>query len=93
MIRCAMNRNEAIATITEHLSSLDDDGVQAVADLVTSMAATDSVLPRDLTPRELALIEQSKEDFKAGRTVFLDDYKAEMEIFWAGMHVKQSSKA
>jgi hypothetical protein len=27
-----------------------------------------SVLPRTLTPREMALVEQSKADFKAGRT-------------------------
>jgi hypothetical protein len=63
----AMTRAEAIAAINAKLSSLDDDGVLAVASIVEDMAA-DGELPRALTARELALIAQSKEDFEAGRT-------------------------
>ena len=67
-----MTRNQAIAIITERLASLDDARVQTVADIVQSMA-DESVLPREMTARELALIEQSKEDFKTGRTYTLDE--------------------
>ena len=63
-----MTRAEAIAAINAKLSSLDDDGVMEVASIVEDIAAPDD-LPRALTARELALIEQSKEDFKAGRVV------------------------
>ena len=61
-----MNRNQAIDDINAHLSSHDDERAQTIAKIVQSMAAPDD-LPRTLTARELALIEQSKEDFKAGR--------------------------
>ena len=43
-----------------------------VGDIVDAFA-TDSVLPRPLTTKELALIEQSKEDFRLGRTRSHDD--------------------
>ena len=61
-----MTRAEAIATINAKLSSLDDDGLKAVASIVEDLSAG-SDLPRPLTARELELIERSKEDFKAGR--------------------------
>ena len=73
-----MTRDQAIASINETLPSLDDEQVQAVADLARSMAADDE-LPRELTARELALIEQSKEDFKAGRTYSLDEMDAYLD--------------
>jgi hypothetical protein len=62
-----MTRAEAIAAINAKLSSLDDDEVMAVASIIEDIAAADE-LPRALTARELALIEQSKEDFRVGRT-------------------------
>ena len=88
-----MNREEAIAIITSQLASLDDEEVQTVADMVTSMAtealdATDGILPRELTARELALIEQSKEDFRLGRTYSADEYRAEIDTFMASLHAK-----
>ena len=75
-----MTRTEAIAIITEKLSSLDDERVMTVADIVQDMAKTDD-LPRHLTPRELALIEQSKEDFKAGRAYSLAEARAMTDAF------------
>ena len=65
-----MTRTEAIAIITAKLADLDDERVEAVAAIVQSM---DGDLPRELTARELALIEQSKQDFEAGRTYTLDE--------------------
>ena len=88
-----MNREEAIAIITSQLASLDDEEVQTVADMVQSMAdqvpeSTESVLPRELTARELALIEQSKEDFRLGRNYSADEYRAEIDTFMASLHAK-----
>ena len=71
-----MTRTEAIAIITAKLAGLDDDGIETVAAIVQSM---DGDLPRELTTRELALIEQSKEDFKAGRTYSLDEMDAYLD--------------
>ena len=70
-----MTRAQTIAAINAKLSSLDDDRVQAVAAIVDDIAA-DGDLPRALTARELALIEQSKEDFKAGRTYTVAESRA-----------------
>jgi hypothetical protein len=85
-----MTRTEAIAIITAKLSSLDDERVMTVADIVQDMAQPDD-LPRELTPRELALIEQSKEDFKAGRTYSLDEARAMTDAFLAPLGVPQST--
>ena len=81
-----MTRNQAIAIITERLASLDDARVQTVADIVQSMA-DESVLPREMTARELALIEQSKEDFKTGRTYTISEARAKTDRFLAPLGV------
>lgn len=73
-----MDRNETINSITMQLSTLDDDQVEAIADFVESVAANET-LPRELTARELALIEQSKQDFRAGRTYSLDEMDAYLD--------------
>lgn len=70
-----MTRTEAIATINAKLASLDDERVLAVAEMVDEIAA-DSSTVRDLTPRELALLDQSKADFAAGRTYSIDEVRA-----------------
>ena len=62
-----MTRTEGIASINTNLASLDDERVITVADIVQGNDAA-STLPRQLTAKELDLIEQSKEDFRAGRT-------------------------
>ena len=76
-----MTRTDAIVTITSLLEQADDATLQAAAAHLATLAGnpptlgdvlesfpTGSTLPRDLTARELALIEQSKEDFRLGRT-------------------------
>ena len=82
-----MNREEAIAIITSQLAALDDESVEAVAGIVKSMGM-DGGLPRTLTARELALIEQSKEDFRAERTLGPEEYRAETERFMAELCAK-----
>ena len=77
-----MTRAETIAKITAKLATLDDAGIEAVADFVGDVADNGD-LPRPLTERELALIEQSKADFKAGRTLSLDEARARTDAFLA----------
>ena len=82
-----MTRAQSIATINAQLASLDDERLQAVADLVEEFAAehgaAEPFVMRELTPRERALIEQSKEDFKAGRTMSIDEARARTDAFLA----------
>ena len=73
-----MTRTEAIALITTKLASLDDERVQTVAEIVADIAADDRKV-RDLTSRELALLAQSKEDFKAGRAFSFDELVDELD--------------
>ncbi len=77
-----MTRIEAIAVINAKLASLDDEAVKTVADFVDDVATSDE-LPRALTPEELALIARSKEDFKAGRTLSIDQAMARTDAFLA----------
>ena len=64
-----MTRSQAVATITAKLETADEATVQTVVDLL--IAAERPI--RDLTPRELALLDQSKADFAAGHTASLDE--------------------
>jgi hypothetical protein len=71
-----MTRSEAIAIIEQSLPSADEATLNAAAELFQAARAELSVLPRMLTLRETALIEQSKEDFKAGRTYTVTEARA-----------------
>lgn len=77
-----MTRSEAIARINARLSSLDDERVLTVADIVDEIAASDDS-SRQLTAHELALIEQSRQDFRAGRTLTLEEARARTDAFLA----------
>lgn len=70
-----MTRTQALAIITAKLALLDDERVMTVAEIVQSMDAANE-LPRELTAHELTLIEQAKEDFRAGRSYSLDEARA-----------------
>ena len=70
-----MTRAQALAIINAKLASLDDEHVMTVAEIVESIDAADE-LPRELTARERALVEQAKEDFRAGRSFSLDEARA-----------------
>jgi hypothetical protein len=87
-----ISRTETIAAINAKLSSLDDDSAVAVASIVQFMATADD-LPRALTAHELALIEQSKQDFKAGRVAAQNDYRAEMDAFLSRRRAKLPKSA
>jgi hypothetical protein len=85
-----MTRIEAIAAIAAQLATLDDERLRAVAALVQNLSTKDDTLHdfgdydgsapefelRPLSAKELALIEQSKEDFQLGRTFSGDEARA-----------------
>lgn len=77
-----MSRAETIAIITAGLASLDDARLQAVAEIVRE-AGDSEPLPRELTAEELRLIEQSKEDFRTGRTLSPAEARARTDHFLA----------
>lgn len=84
-----MTRTEAIAVINAKLASLDDEAVKTVAEFVEDVATSDE-LPRALTAEELALIERSKEDFKTGRTLSLDEAMARTDAFLAARRASRA---
>jgi hypothetical protein len=86
-----MTRNEAIAINHSRLTSLDDEGVLKVADIIEGMAANDD-LPRELDPDELAAIERSREDFRAGRTYSSNEAKALTDDFLEKLGVPRSKE-
>ena len=82
-----MTRTEAIAIINKKLADLDDEAVLTVADIVQDLD-TASTLPRKLTARELEMIEQSKADFREGRTYSLDEARARSDAFLQSLRAK-----
>ncbi|MFA5949390.1 MAG: hypothetical protein WC807_03820 [Hyphomicrobium sp.] len=83
-----MTRAEAVALITWELETLYDERVRKLAEIVHEMAAGAGGLTRELSPAELELLEQSKEDFKAGRTYSWEEYTREMNGFMDHMRAK-----
>jgi hypothetical protein len=76
-----MTRTQSITVIQDTLASLDDAEVATVAEIVQTMAAPFKF--RDLTPDELAGIEQSKADFREGRTYSVEEAMALTDAFVA----------
>ena len=77
-----MTRAEAIAIIEKGLAEADDDTLERAADVFRE-AGIGSVLGRPLSDREKALLEQSKADFAAGRTVTLEESRARSDALFA----------
>jgi hypothetical protein len=84
-----MTRAQALAIITAKLASLDDEHVMTVAEIVQLIDA-DNELPRELTDHELALIQQARQDFKAGRSYSVDEARALTDQFLAKRGVAPS---
>ena len=87
-----MTRTEAIAVINAKLAALDDERLQTVAEIVDDIAA-DTGPVRDLSARELALLEQSKADFAAGRTYSVEEVRAHSDEFIKALRAKHSASA
>jgi hypothetical protein len=88
-----MTRTEAITIISNALHAVDDSTLEAAAAHIATITkpsgltvsdiqqafAAESVLPRPLSTRELELVEQSKEDFRLGRTRTLSESMAHVD--------------
>jgi hypothetical protein len=86
-----MTRQDIIAHITSQLADLDDEAVQVVAAMVANMAAPSPPI-RDLTERELALIEEAKADFREGRTYSPEEALAYIDEQLAMRRARRSSQ-
>lgn len=86
-----MTRTEAIAIIERALPIADETTLAAAAALLQSAQAEPSILPRALTARELELIEQSKADFAAGRTMSSAEARASIDESLAALGVPKSA--
>jgi hypothetical protein len=86
-----MTRTEAIAIIERALPIADEKALAAAATLLQSAQAELSSLPRRLTARELELIEQSKADFAAGRTMSSAEARASIDETLAALGVPKSA--
>jgi hypothetical protein len=86
-----MTRTEAIAIIERALPIADETMLAAAAALLQSALAEPSILPRPLSARELELIEQSKADFAAGRTMSSADARASIDAALAVIGVPKSA--
>ena len=85
-----MTRTEAIAVINAKLAALDDERVLTVAEIIDDIATSTGTV-RQLTAGELALLEQSKEDFAAGRTYSLEEVRAHSDAFIRSLRTKHPS--
>ena len=99
-----MTRSEAIAIISASLETVDDATLESAATHLSGKAraagvtvgdiveafATESTLPRALSARELELIEQSKEDFRLGRTLTHDEAVARTDAFLAARRASRA---
>lgn len=62
-----MTRTATLTRISDKLSTFDDERLAVVAEIVESMDEEQKGL-RQLSARELGLLEQSRRDFAAGRS-------------------------
>lgn len=76
-----MTRHDAIAAINARLADADDETVEAVAEFVRSLDEPRPVRP--LSERERSLLEQSRADFKAGRTYTMEESRARTDAMLA----------
>jgi hypothetical protein len=81
-----MTRSEAITVITSRLASLGDEGLSSLAEHAEDLGEAGAV--RQLTERELALVEQAKADFAAGRTYTMEEARLLFDAFIAGLRAK-----
>lgn len=87
-----MTRSEAIAEINAKLAALDDERLRTVAGIVEDIAAETGPV-RELTPRELELLEQSKADIEAGRTYSVEEIRAHSDQLIRSLRAKHSTSA
>lgn len=81
-------RLAAITAVVAELSSLDTAAVLSVADGLREMQARHGAL-RQLSPRELDLVAQSKADYAAGRAYGVEEAFARID---AGLAARRAAR-
>jgi hypothetical protein len=76
-----MTRREAIDVIDANLTHLDEDALATLVQVTTSWTLPSNGFP--LTEADHNAIERSHADFKAGRTLTLDEAEARTDAFLA----------
>jgi hypothetical protein len=84
-----MTRSEAINTIAANLSRLDEEELKALVEVTNAWAKPERAF--NLTEEERAAIERSFDDFKAGRTLTLDESEARTDAFLRERRVLRSA--
>ena len=69
--------------------SLSEEAREKLVEIAESIAEADT--PLELSPDEELLLKQAREDFKYGRTLSLDDYKADLDAFFGGLRAKSNT--
>ena len=76
-----MTRAQALTTIAANLSRLGEAELETLVQVTSSWVQPASTIK--FTDAERAAIEQSRDDFKAGRTLTLDEAEARTDAFLA----------
>ena len=72
--------------IIELWPNLSEEARQHIVEIAESDLAPEAEL--ELTAEEEALIEQGREDFRQGRTLSLEEWKADLDIFMVELRAK-----
>ena len=84
-----MTKQLAIDQITARLPTLEEEQVLDILEFIETISA-ESVLPRPLTEEELGLLEQSRQDFREGRTMTMVEAVASIDEALAKLGVPKS---
>ena len=66
-----MSRNETIALIKRQLPVINDEALAAIRSIIEEVCLSEPM--RQLTPQEIAEVNNSRAVFAAGRTLSLDE--------------------
>ena len=75
--------------IVELWPNLSEAAREKLVEIAESIAQADT--PLTLSSAEEALLAQSREDFAHGRTVTLEDFKADLDAFFGGLRARSKA--
>ena len=84
-----MTRTEAINAIAANLSHLGEDELSTLVEVTTSWVQPAQAFR--FTDAERAAVDRSREDFKVGRTLTLDEAEARTDAFLAARRTARAT--
>ena len=75
--------------IVELWPSLPQEARQQIVEIAESSVAGEAEL--ELTPEEEVLLEQAREDFRLGRTVGMEEFKADLDQLFVDLRAKSKA--